>query len=101
MQFSKGMIQGEIEAAAAALGFSRRVSFARLERELARYCPRRGEPELDYAAEPARFRMVAELVLLTLAVHNLDAEIAKLRKDVSARAVRVRKLVDVATGAAA
>ena len=67
----------------------------------ARYCPRTGKPELDSKAEPTRFQAVGELFILMLVARDLDSEIAKLKRDVSERAVRVRKLVAVATGAAA
>lgn len=101
MKFRKGTIRREVEAAAVALGFPRPVSFARVGRELARYCPRAGKPELDNKAEPARFQAVGELFILMLLTRDLDGQIAKLRRDVSERAVRVRKLVSAATGAAA
>jgi hypothetical protein len=89
----------EIDAAGVAL-FSRRVSYDRVEREMARYCPRGGKPELDIEAEPARFQAVGELFLLMQVVRNMDGDIAKLRRDVRERAARVRKLVGVATKAA-
>ena len=101
MQFRKGTIRHEIEAAAVALGFPVRVSLARVARELARYCPRTGKPELDDKAEPARFQAVGELYILMIVARDLDREIAKLRRDVSERAVRVRKLIRIATRAAA
>ena|ERR1700689_5462520 len=93
MQFRKEKIQRAIEAAAMALGFPQRVSCVRLERELARYCPRRGKPELDFKAEPARFQAVGELLFLMHAERNLDVEIANLRTGVCERAARLRKLI--------
>lgn len=101
MQFRKGTIRREVEAAAVALGFPRRVSCARVGRELARYCPRSGKPELDNKAEPARFRAVGELFILMLVARDLDGKIAKLKRDLIERAARVRKLVGGATRAAA
>jgi hypothetical protein len=93
MQFRKGTIQREIDAAAMTLGFARRVSLARVGRELARYCPRTGKPELDNEAAPARFQAVGELFILMIAARDLDGEIAKLRRGIMERAARVRKLV--------
>jgi hypothetical protein len=101
MQFRKAMVQREIETAAVVLGFPRRVSLARVGRELERYCPRTGKPELDSKDAPTRFRAVGELFILMIVARDLDGEIEKLKKDVCKRAVRVRKLAGVATRAAA
>src|ERR1700693_3946353 len=95
MRFRKTTIQREIDDAAVTL-FSRRVSLARVGRELARYCPLTGKSELGSKAEPARFQAVGELFFLLQAARNLDGEMAKLRQDVRARAARVRKLVGIA-----
>lgn len=92
---SMKQVQREIEAAAVALGFSRRVSYARVEREIGRYCPRQPgkEAELDYEADRPRFLAVASLCLLMEAARKLDRKIATLRKQLGERLVRTRKLV--------
>jgi len=96
MELSKGTkkIGREIEAAAVALGFPRQVSCARVERELARYCPKRyGTAELDCIADRPRFRAVAALWRLMEAVQNLDRRIASLRREVIEESERTRELV--------
>jgi len=83
----------EIEAAAEALGFPRRVSTAKIGQELARYCPSNGKAALDFEAEPARFRAVCSLFFLVEAAEQLDHKVAALRREVVERATRTRKLV--------
>ena len=83
----------EIEAAAEALGFPRRVSTARLSAEVARYCPSSGKSSRDFEAEPARFRAVCSLFFLVEAAEQLDHKVAALRREVVERATRTRKLV--------
>lgn len=90
--FEVGAAYRVIATAAVEIGFSRRVSLARVGRELERYCPRAGKPELDPKDAPARFRAVGELFILMSAARDLDGEIAKLRRNISERAARVRKL---------
>ncbi len=77
-------VQREIEAAAVALGFPRKVSFSRVEREM---------KELDYKAERARFHAVTALYFLMDAARNLDRKIAKLEEDLSDRVARAREMV--------
>lgn len=82
MQVRKRAIHRDIEAAAAALGFPRRVSFARVVRELNRYTGR--VPELDLLADRPRFRAVAALYGLMDASRNLDRRIAAARRRAAA-----------------
>ena len=89
-------MEREIEAAAEALGFPRRVSRARIERELGRYAPRRGSADLDCEADRPRFLAVASLCLLMDAAQRHDREVAKLRKQLSERVARVRGRARVA-----
>lgn len=87
-------VERVIEASAVALGFSRRVSYARVERELARYCPsRHGREDLDCGADRPRFLAVASLFLLMDAARNLDREIATLRRELAERMARTRLAV--------
>jgi hypothetical protein len=90
---SSGMtkkVAQEIEVAAEALGFPRRVSQARVERELGRYAPRRpGRADLDCGDRP-RFLAVASLCLLMDAAQRRDREIAKLRRQLGERVERLR-----------
>lgn len=86
-------VEREIEAAAVALGFSRRVSQARVEKEMARYAPRRGTADLDYQVDRPRFQAVVALFFLMDSARNLDREIARFRRDLSERVSRVRVLV--------
>jgi hypothetical protein len=95
-------IRHEIEAAAMALGFPRRISYARVRREFWRYTPRLdGMAELDLRADRPRFRAVAALYRLMEKFRNLDRRIAaarrqvvKLRRDVILEAACTRKRVD-------
>jgi hypothetical protein len=90
-------MEREIEAAAVALGFSRRVSQARVGRELARYAPRRpGRADLDCEADRPRFLAVASLCLLMDAAQRRDREIARLRKQLVERVARMRGLARAA-----
>jgi hypothetical protein len=90
---AKGKIQREIAAAAVALGLPRRVSFARVLREINRYG---GTRELDLRAEQPRFRLVAALGRLMAASRNLDRRIAAARRRVAielrSRVIEERKL---------
>jgi hypothetical protein len=95
MQFRKGKIQREIEAAAVALGLPRRVPFARVVREFNRYG---GTRELDLLADRPRYRVVAALFTLMERSRNLDRRIAvarrELRRDVIEQGEWTRKCVD-------
>jgi hypothetical protein len=95
MQSRKDKIQREIEAAAVALGFPRRVSFARVVREFNRYG---GTRELDLLADRPRYRVVAALFTLMERSRNLDRRIAvarrELRRDVIEQGEWTRKCVD-------
>jgi hypothetical protein len=95
MQSRKDKIQREIEAAAVALGFPRRVSFARVLREFNRYG---GTRELDLLADRPRYRLVAALFTLMERSRNLDRRIAvarrELRRDVIEQGEWTRKCVD-------
>src|SRR5258708_20412254 len=91
MQFRKETIQREIDAAAVALGFPRRASLGRVERELARYCPRTGKPELDFKDAPARFQAGGQLFILMLLSRDPDDSTANLKKAMFRRAARVRQ----------
>jgi hypothetical protein len=95
MQSRKDKIQREIEAAAVALGFPRRVSFARVVREFNRYG---GTRELDLLADRPRYRLVAALFTLMERSRNLDRRIAvarrELRRDVIEQGEWTRKCVD-------
>jgi hypothetical protein len=87
----------EIEAAKIALGFPRRASYARVERELERYCPSRpGRADLDREVDRPRFLAVASLCLLMDAAQRRDREIVKLRKHLVERVARVRRLARAA-----
>ena len=90
-------MEREIEAAAEALGFPRRVSQARVERELSD--TRRGVREaadLDCEADRPRFLAVASLCLLMDAAQRHDREVVRLRKELSARVARMRGLARIA-----
>jgi hypothetical protein len=78
VQVRKKSIQREIEAAAVALGFPRRVSYATVKREMDRY-----GRELDVINDHPRFRLVAALWRLMAASRNLDRRIAAARRRVA------------------
>jgi hypothetical protein len=88
-------VASEIDTAAAALGFPRRVSFARVVREVNRYG---GTAELDLLEDRPRFRAVAALCNLIEKSRKLDRRIAaariKLRREVIEQAELTRKRVD-------
>ena len=98
VQVRKKSIQREIEAAAVALGFPRRVSFARVQREFNRYG---GTRELDLLADRPRFWAIGALLTLMAKYRSLDRRIAavrrqvvELRRDLILQSVWTRKCVD-------
>lgn len=87
-------IKHTIETAAVELGFPRRVSYARIAREAARYWPRRGANTQLVVQDRRRALAVASLFLLMDLARSLD-------RDLNRCARRTRKLVGAAVRAAA
>jgi hypothetical protein len=78
------MAAREIERAAVALGFPRRVSYAQIGREFAVYVPQRNGTGKPFDGEHhARFQAVAKLYLLMGAVREVDRVISKEQKYIS------------------
>jgi hypothetical protein len=95
MQFRKGTIQREIEAAAIALGFPKQVSYRQVERECFQLHARlrRSKAIVNPGPERDRWLAMANLLMLMELSRTLDSRIAALRSDLIERSKRVRELV--------